>query len=259
MLKSVRDKIKKVPFIGPFMYMLYLKAIYKDGRVVEIQQGQLKGFKLHKFVRTVHDSFASGDYEIELQDALAKDLKPGQTFYDVGANAGFFTLLGAKLVGGQGKVVAYEPHPMTAGQIRKQLKLNHVSCAKVIVKAVADQEGEAEFTDDISSDMLGLASLRDGKAAATIRVQLTDLDCEVATHGIPDLIKIDIEGAEVMALKGMQDLLSNHSPVIYLELHGEDLAVECGEILSGHGYQFELLTGEKVEDLREHRFVIVRK
>jgi hypothetical protein len=44
-----------------------------------------------------------------------------------------------------------------------------------------------------------------------------------------------------------------------LELHGEDLAVECGEILSGHGYQFELLTGEKVEDLREHRFVIVRK
>lgn len=259
MLQNTRTMIKRIPILGPLLYTSYLKLAYHDGQVIQIKQGCIAGMKLHKFVRTIHASFANGDYEADLQAALFQELKPGQTFFDIGANAGFFCLLGAKAVGSTGRVVGFEAHPITAAQIQKQVKLNNLSNVTVVAKAVSDSNGYAQFTDDISSDMLSFANLRSDKPQNTIKVPTIKLDDIVSQFGIPDLIKIDIEGAEIMALRGMMSLLKKHSPVLYIELHGEDLAVQCGQLLSPLGYAFELMDGQPVSDLKPHRFVIARK
>src|SRR5262249_20805847 len=112
--RDFRERLKRTRFIGPRLYNIYLRLFHDEGRVLTIRDGYLKGKHWIRFMRTHYDDYITGDYEQQVQDALAAHLRPGMVFYDIGANGGFFTLLGASLVGDRGRVVAYEPHPIVA-------------------------------------------------------------------------------------------------------------------------------------------------
>src|SRR5215218_2287703 len=82
-----------------------------------------------------------GTLEPPVQEALRRLLAPGDVFYDVGANVGFFTLVGARLVGEGGRVVAFEPVPWCAHAVGRNIELNAFAHAQIRAEAVGAQDG----------------------------------------------------------------------------------------------------------------------
>lgn len=166
--------------------------------------------------------YALGTSEPELQQTLSRLLAPRMTFYDIGANVGFFTVIGAQLVGPGGKVYAFDPVPSNAEALRHNLVLNRMNHAEVVEVAVSSAPGRSQLRvagETVLAHLVDVSSTRteDGD----IEVQVTTLDHEVANgRKPPDVIKMDIEGAEIKALEGMGQTLETFRPTLIVELHG---------------------------------------
>jgi FkbM family methyltransferase len=138
------------------------------------------------------------------------------TVFDVGAHAGYYTLMLSRLVGPQGRVFAFEANPENAAKLRKHLKINGVRNVELIEAAVSDRTGSGFFEVDASTDRYGYMGTLAERGAPVQTVVLDDFP-------IPDLIKMDIEGAETRALAGAPRLLSARRTSIFLALHDETI------------------------------------
>jgi len=187
-----------------------------------------------------------GSYELEKQKVFTSLVKPGDVVFDVGAQAGFYTLLAAKLVGPAGKVFSFEPFPNNFDNIKKHLSLNGVENVIALKVAVADKEGEAGFATGESTST-GYISESGGT-----RVKTESLDGLLAAGKIlsPKIIKMDIEGAEFMALSGAKNILEKNKPTILLATHGAGVKKQCMDLLTLYGYEFSSPKGT-VEDSDE--------
>jgi FkbM family methyltransferase len=186
-----------------------------------------------------------GTYEREVQDELRRAVKPGWTCWDVGANAGLFTLLLARLVGRTGKVIAVEPSPRAITAFKGNVTRN------------PRLEGRVTLLEVAASDSEGVTALwGDGSAFARLA---PDGECLVRTARLdtlalpaPNLVKLDVEGHELGALVGMRFTLERHRPVLFIEFHGtgmpsRDCDTEVRTMLQSFGYSFRLLTcGETI-------------
>jgi FkbM family methyltransferase len=174
-----------------------------------------------------------GTYERELQQHLIRTLKPGDCFFDVGANVGFFSLLASVLVGPAGRVVAFEPLPRNTELLRANLGLNAVTNVAVVEAAVAETAGTTVFA------IAGSPSMGSMDAAQGIEVPVVGLDelVEAGEVPIPAAIKMDVEGAESRALAGARKTLETHHPTIFLSTHGYRQHEECLNLLAGLGYR----------------------
>src|SRR5581483_2433575 len=99
----------RVPILGSALRSLARR--YREGSVVTIKHGEAAGFRWKRHHRYLN-GYWIGQYELEIQAALKRELRAGDTFFDVGANAGFFTLLASRFVGTEGKCVAFDPLAM---------------------------------------------------------------------------------------------------------------------------------------------------
>lgn len=173
-----------------------------------------------------------GSYEFEKQRLLARMLAPGQVMFDLGANVGFYTLLAARRVGPGGRVVAFEPLEGNVAYLRRHLRRNAVANVEVIQAAVADRPGTARFAPHRSNAMGRLSDSGD------LEVPVVSLDAlfEAGSLPRPDVLKIDIEGAELRALRGAERLLRTARPCILLATHGPELRQACCDLLRGLGY-----------------------
>ncbi|HEY4824564.1 MAG TPA: FkbM family methyltransferase, partial [Solirubrobacteraceae bacterium] len=137
-------------------------------------------------------------------------------------------------------VVAFEPLPQNQEAIRRNLALNDVANVELVGIALSDQEGEAELEIHASPtwaklDTSGDTSFkRDSELSGRVRVEVSTMDLQLARVAPPDLVKMDIEGAEVAALRGAEQLLREHRPTLICELHGTNRAVT--ELLRSYGY-----------------------
>ena len=132
---------------------------------------------------------------------------------DVGANIGYYTLLAATIVGPTGKVIAFEPSVSNCTLVRKSLRANEVTWAKVHPYAVADEEGVVGFLMDDSNGVIGRGDL----AAFPTRVEAITLDRFLEDEPRVEVIKMDIEGAEALALQGMENFVRRHMPIVFSE------------------------------------------
>lgn len=190
---------------------------------------------------------------------VQRTLQPGQTAIDVGAHIGYFTLLFSHIVGEQGRIVAFEPgennFPYLKANVRR---LKNVT---VVTKAVSDFCGQAEFVlEDITGQNNSLIRNYYGfeytRAAApgvpiqqkVVRVEAVTLDeyCSEAGY-VPDFLKIDVEGAEWMALKGMHNLLHSNPPVMIIEVTSHQR--EVLDSLRSAGYVLFRSDGSSVTDV----------
>jgi FkbM family methyltransferase len=148
-------------------------------------------------------------------------IQPGATVYDLGAHAGFYSLLASVAVGSEGTVVSFEPSPRNLKFLRRHLELNRISNCRVYNAAVSDEDGEVPFELGSSPYLGGISSV----AAAGITVRCLRLDTLISAREVPPpaVIKCDIEGAEYRALQGARRLLSEHRPVIFLATHGPQI------------------------------------
>jgi FkbM family methyltransferase len=252
---SIRERAKRIPVIGPLLYHCYLKFFFGEGKILTIKEGLLSGKAWIRFMRTSSEAYIIGNYEAPVQAALAKYLRPNMVFYDVGANGGFFSLLGATLVGPNGKVVAFEPHPTTAKQLKKQMHINNMQHVDVVVAAVSDKVGTAKLSDDTSSDMLSLVNAH--KSKRTIKVKTTTIDQETKSRPLPDLLKIDVEGAEIDVLRGAHQLICAKRPILLVEIHSPEIAIQYDELIAKFGYETQDLAGNKISAAKSGvRFVV---
>jgi FkbM family methyltransferase len=168
--------------------------------------------------------FQGRAYEAETVALFARVLRPGDTVVDVGANHGYFTVLAGTLVGAKGRVEAFEPNPAVAAALARVLRRNGLDGRiPVHQAALSDREGWAEFfvsvspvNDGLSSLLAASDALEHGviRADHTIRVptQTFDAFAERAGLGRVDLLKVDVEGAEAMVLRGMERTLAQRPP-----------------------------------------------
>ena len=151
-------------------------------------------------------------------------LSPGDTFFDIGANHGAFSLLAAKLVGPQGSVVAFEPQPELADFIQRSFAINGFSHARVRQVALSDQEGAATLFIPLHAARAGV--YKDFSASGRherVLVPLITLDQQIHQLNAPGklFIKLDAEGSELAVLRGAAETLRTRRPEILLELNPE--------------------------------------
>jgi FkbM family methyltransferase len=209
---------------------------------VMVAAGGLQGLRLSLDLQQEKDYWL-GTYEPELQAAVAEIVQPGMLVYDVGANIGYISLLLARRVGAAGHVYAFEALPANLERLRLNLQLSGLSeRVTVVPAAVVEKKRPARFLVGPSGGMgkaAGSAGRQDVVYSQTLEVAGLSLDEFVYTEGNPppQLVKMDIEGGEVLALPGMSRLLVEAHPTILLELHGPEAARLVWETLLAAGYR----------------------
>lgn len=165
--------------------------------------------------------------EDPLLSAFLRHLRPGQSVFDVGGFAGSYSIAGARRTG-DGQVIAFEPVPVSARLLRKHCRLNGVSDrVRVVEAACSHQSGVLAMpvwptltTTWGSGNALLNVYPRQGVEPTWIPVCTVRLDDFVrAGAPPPDVIKIDVEGAELWVLEGARDILKTRRPFVFLEIH----------------------------------------
>lgn len=190
-------------------------------------------------------SIAFGNLESSVQEAMVRHLGRGDVFYDIGANLGFFSMLGAHLAGiEEGHVYSFEAAPENAEAIRHNAALNAIPNITVIAKAVSSHPGRGrlQVVDDQSWSKLEDYG-EHPNTEQVIDVELIAIDDLVRSSELPPptLVKIDVEGAEIAVLDGMRETIASHRPAIICELH--DTHREFVELMSAVGYRLINLEG----------------
>ena len=162
--------------------------------------------------------------EPELIHLMTKVLKRGDRFIDGGANVGFFSLYAAKLVGPTGRVLAVEPEKRNLERLERNIAINALDNIEIVERALADTTAENTFLrlseDNGMHSLLAVPDRATGKEQ-----QATTIRLDTLLTGLPvRLIKLDVEGAEVAALKGGATYVRPHStPFVVCEMNEEAL------------------------------------
>jgi FkbM family methyltransferase len=159
---------------------------------------------------------------------LSDHLRPGDTFLDIGANHGSYSLAAARLVGETGRVLAFEPQPELACLIRRSAELNGLTNIDVKEIALSDSEGTAEFFVPVMFS--GMGGLHRAFSAAaehtTLSVTKQCLDAVAVREALAGTVfmKMDVEGNELHVLRGGAEFLKAHKPAVLFELNPASLA-----------------------------------
>jgi len=219
------------------------------GIVPRIASGPGKGLRFDVGHATA--GFVSGEYECPVQNAVTSLVRGGDVFYDIGANVGFFSVLAGRLVGQAGAVYAFEPVPANASMVERNARLNHLGNIEVFRVAVSNQTGRSEL---FLAHYDGGAALKSAGVppdlAGSMVVDTSSIDDLVELRRIrpPDVVKIDVEGAEIEVLHGMLHVLKKWSPKIILEVDDADETrcegklASCREFLEDLHYRCEVLS-----------------
>jgi FkbM family methyltransferase len=151
--------------------------------------------------------YLTGMYEPPTADLFKYLINTGDTVLDVGANIGFFSLLSATLTGTSGQVIAFEPIPSVRAALISNIKLNNFKQVEVVDKAVSDKSASLTIYEG-PEEHKGISSLRPIESASNkLTIEAVALD-DIASHiEKVNFIKIDVEGAEMKALLGMEELV----------------------------------------------------
>lgn len=189
--------------------------------------------------------------EPHVRSWIKEQLSAGKVFFDVGAHHGWVSMWSLPLVGEKGYVVSFEPSPANLSILQWHKARNHFPQWTIIPNAVSDKDCDAvEFLliDTGDSPMNSLTSgapgmpLMKGRTTTKTSVETITLDTVCTNTGLtPDLVKIDVEGAELLVLRGAAKLVSERRPTIILAVHpywlpSGQTPKDIFELLSGYGY-----------------------
>jgi FkbM family methyltransferase len=176
--------------------------------------------------------FYQGYSEPETEKFILRFLKPGMSFIDVGAHIGKYTLLGAHAVRREGEVHAFEPNPVIFDLLRRNVRENGFQNVHMLECAVSNHDGPEEFEVCAEATFSALkrktVRLPRREVAKAIRVESVRLDTYFADkRKKANLVKVDVEGAELMVFMGSRSLLelsAEEAPVWVFEYEPENYA-----------------------------------
>ncbi len=159
-------------------------------------------------------------YEEDELNFVSKKVKEGDTFVDIGANIGLFTLQASKQVGNSGQVIAFEPFTSNFNLLQKNCSLNKYTNVVLNKLAVSENKSKIAIHYNASDANLGMASSYTTDFTNTEMVSAISLDEYLHEKNISKVhfIKLDIEGGEYLALLGMKKTLQHHKPILLIEI-----------------------------------------
>ncbi|HEV2382713.1 MAG TPA: FkbM family methyltransferase [Terriglobia bacterium] len=237
---SKLSALRRVPGLGAVAHRVSHRLLPPDRCVwVQVRKGLGQGLWLSLYPRTAK-TFCESALEPALQEVLVKHVRPGMVFYDLGANAGFFSLLAARMIGTKGKVFSFEADPEVAQRLSGNVDKNGLENVRVIQKATWSSTGSVRFSrsDECRSPDRAWGKIVSLPASTgeTIVVPSTSLDDFALTEPPPDFIKCDVEGAESEVFKGARRILAERRPLVACEIHSEQNRTQLTQFFDGLHY-----------------------
>jgi FkbM family methyltransferase len=210
-----------------------------DAWPLTIRSGPAKGSVLVLDLRK-NGSYWLGIYDNWILDRLKIEewLAPGDLSWDCGAYVGYYAAVFRRCVGARGKVIAFEASSSNYARLAKMPSLNGWSNVTIVNSAVGQDHSELDFAGELGGASGPLSTKRFTEDVASERVRSAGID-ELAYelgYGEPAFIKLDLEGAEVMALHNGDRLFSTKRPVVLLEVHGPAALSALGQFLQKFDY-----------------------
>lgn len=226
---------------------LLAKTVYRPGSIHRILKGPLKGMEFRMTESTGFAALYSGN-ERANQELYAALVREGDTVIDAGANWGVHTLCLARLTGASGKVHAFEPHPEVVEELRWNVERNHLRHVAVHACGLLDRAEVLPF-------VLG-ASTKSSHVSATASTSSVSVPCRTLDSLCDELdlqslrlFKLDVEGAESMALRGAADTITRFRPHLVIELHTPEQDIEVARLLTSWNYTLTRLEGPPIMHL----------
>lgn len=233
-----RGAIKRIPLLAPFQR--WLLARFMEGRtfVHTVDAGPARGLR-YPITLPADKGIWTGAYELELAQTMAAAVPRGSVCLDIGGWRGFFG--GVMALAGAARVVIFEPLPANAEQIRKMIELNPGLPVELMEAAVSEANGEIEFClmPETSMGKMAASSFQAGASGGErIKVRTIAIDAMVTAGQLkaPAVMKIDVEGAELLVLRGARQVLAAHGPKLFMEIHSHALGRDCRALLTELGY-----------------------
>jgi FkbM family methyltransferase len=199
---------------GKDRLFLILRSALKIPRLINIELAPRLRINLDLddyLQRWIYCHKLSDEYDYHM---VGKLLREGDHFVDVGANIGIVTLIASRAVGDSGMIYAVEALPSTKHALEANIRLNELKNVRVVPFALLDQVRDVEFFASVDGNIGGSSMSRDGSKGEPVIVEGRTFDVLMADATIErcDVMKIDIEGAEILALKGMTTLFTRNRP-----------------------------------------------
>lgn len=195
---------------------------------IVMRSGALKGMRI---VAVAGPKFLRDEYEPEFFRAFVAHLREGIVVYDIGAHWGYYSLVASRAVGDTGRVIAFEPNPENVQVIRRNIEYNQINNIECLELAIGDTCGKVLF--DVGPDT-GWGRISD---TGKLEVECRTLDSLMDSLPAPQLVKIDVEGAEEATIRGGMNLITQARPVLFIETHGDRRFQECHRLLSNLNYE----------------------
>ena len=242
-----RRWIKHIPIVAGLQRLYFRKFLSGREFLHEINAGPARGL-IYPISLPLDKAIWAGTYESDLASAVAAAVNKGDVCYDVGAYRGFFG--GVFALAGAGEVIAFEPFPENYAQLQRLAANNPQLPLRLEQIALGREEGMAEFSvmpDSSMGKLAGSSFQTDAQRASVLQVPLRILDGLISESGYPppQIMKIDVEGAEADVLQGAMRTLQTSRPILFIEAHSQELANKCSELLEGLGYNVRVLEKER--------------
>lgn len=231
-------------------YSFVQKIIEKTNRTLKPEFVEIEGNRIYLDKQDSLFLSIRGYHEKTATRIARGSIKEGDTVIDIGANIGYYTLLFAKWVGPTGKVYAFEPEPTNFQLLEKNVKANNYKNITIFQKAVSDKNDKLSFY--ISDESSAANQLfKPQKFSQIIDVDSVKLDECLPIDEKINFIKLDIQGAEGTAIKGMNSILKNNSNTVIMQEWWPDAIKKYGmdsdehlKILEKLGYSFYEIDGQ---------------
>ena len=194
-----------------------------------------------------HTEYVLGTYEPDFFNALRKQIRRGDTCVDVGGHLGYYSFIMARLVGPQGRVITFEPVVENLVGLRESIEINKFSNIRLVDTALGERPGVLKLIRSELEKFTATPSTRgyavEG-AQKEVDVKVDTLDSFLARENItPDVIKIDVEGAELDVLRGATETLRKMRPKVLVEIHGwgDPTSEKVKELLANADYTISIV------------------
>ena len=222
--------LRRIPYAWHISNMVF-RLIWRNKKIIEIQGSRMyiDVNDLDPKMRKTFQAYGLNLIHEEATTALFKKIvKPGDVVLDLGANIGYFTLLAARLVGERGRVYAFEPEPTNFRYLRKNIEMNNYRNVFAYSKGVSNMSGKTRLFicpyDSGHHTINKPGGIKKYRPDYDGEIKEIEIDVVIADDFLKgkvekvDVIKIDIEGAEVLAFNGMKKILKGNQNVkIFLE------------------------------------------
>lgn len=247
--------IARVPLVGPHSRQVFyrLRRLFTPpvGNYLEVSRWGIK--LVGSSIGLDDPDLAFGEYEVGTKRLFESILRPGMIVADAGANIGYYTVLASRLVGRTGRVFAFECDPLNLKVLKQNVDRNQCENVLILSSAVSSEDGTRLFFSNREDPTQSSLHPSSRALIEPVVVETVKLDSFFARLDWPrvDLVKLDIEGAELAALRGMRGLLSRNPDLNLIVEYAPTLLRAAGvkpdnllDYLWGLGYAIRVINDD---------------